>query len=244
VLIELDNVSRRFSHVWALRDVSARFESGKIYAVLGANGAGKSTLLSLLAGWMPATSGKILIDGSPLRPTSPRLRRQILLLDEVKTKSSKTMERPLRELTRTISDYQADRPGLESSVSDWCERLEIVSVATKPAASFSKGQAYKLAMVGLFVIGPPVWLLDEPFSAGLDAAGLFTLEEQVRAQAERGGIVIFSSQWPEHAKRLADQAIVLHEGRIAWAAPPNSEPDDSLLRESPESLLAVLRGLG
>ena len=241
--IELVEVSRRFSNVWALRDVTATFDSRKIYAVLGANGAGKSTFLTLLAGWLPVTSGKILIDGSPLRPTAPRLRRNLLLLGEPRP-NGQGMLSPLQELSRNIDDYRADRPGIEGEVADWCERLELIPVATREAKKMSKGQAYKLAMIGLFVIAPPVWLLDEPFSAGLDAAGLLALENQIRRHADTGGIVIFSSQWPEHSKRLAHQAIVLHEGTIAWKGAPHHSPPAEMTANAPASLSAVLQGLG
>ena len=242
--IELIEAGKHFSHVWALRNISARFESGKIYAVLGANGAGKSTLLKLLAGWLPLTNGQILIDGMPLRPTAARLRRNLMLLADERPNLALGSRTPLKSLARNIEDYRADHPGIEDEVADWCERLAVISLVGRTGEQISKGQAYKLAMIELFVIAPPVWLLDEPFSAGLDAAGLLALENQIRQHANKGGTVIFSSQWPEHAKRLADQAFVLHEGTLVWNDAPQISPPVDVMSNAPESLLAVLKGLG
>jgi ABC-2 type transport system ATP-binding protein len=244
MLIELRQAGRSFQGMWALRDLSEMLRAGNVYAVLGANGAGKSTLLRLLAGWLPLTAGRILLDGAPMRPTAIHLRRQVLLLDESSAGSQGRLTEPLREMCRAINDYRADREGIEDEVTKWFERLGVVPVYNSNAEQMSKGQAYKIAMIGLFVIAPSVWLLDEPFSAGLDAEGLQILEAEIRGHVARGGLVVFSSQWPDHARRLADRALVLNEGRLAWSAPPDEMPPNMLISEAPASLLAVLRGLG
>jgi len=242
LLIELQQAGRIFAGTWGVRDLTERLDSGKVYALLGANGAGKSTLLRLIAGWLPLSHGRILLDEGPMRPTATHLRRKVFLLDELSAKPRQGPTRPLQELCRSIEDYQADHPQVEDEVAEWFERLDVVSVCKRDSQSMSKGQAYKIAMIGLFVIRPPVWLLDEPFSAGLDAAGLQTLETEIRTHANQGGIVIFSSQWPEHARRLADWALVLDEGRLAWSAPPKQLP--TLTDQTSPSLRAVLQGLG
>lgn len=240
MLIEFDNAGRRFRGRWAVRGLSLRIDPGRVVAVLGANGAGKTTLLRLLAGWLPLSDGAIRFDGSPLRPTAARLRRQAMLLDDAPHREAF----PIRLIAQQIKDYAADRPGIEDEVADWFDTLDITKVYYNPVRSMSKGECYKTAMVGLFVVNPDVWLLDEPFSAGLDANGLQTLETQIRDHAAAGGTVIFSSQWPDHARRLADRALVLHEGNLAWDAPPDRPVPPSQLDSCNGPLRAVLQGLG
>lgn len=244
MLIELQRAGRAFAGNWAVSELSETFRAGNAYAILGANGAGKSTLLRLLAGWLPLTAGRILFDGAPMRPTAIHLRRRVLLLDESSTGSRQRPVEPLQELCRAIDDYHADREGIEDEVAEWFERLGVVSVYRANANQMSKGQAYKIAMIGLFIIAPPVWLLDEPFSAGLDADGLQVLEGEICSHVKRGGLVVFSSQWPDHARRLANRAIVLDEGCLAWSAPPDEIPPSTIIDEASASLRAVLRGLG
>lgn len=244
MLIELQQAGRAFQGNWALREFSETLRTGDAYALLGANGAGKSTLLRLLAGWLPLTAGRIFLDGSPMRPTAIRLRRRVLLLDDAPVGSRQRPAEPLRELCRTINDYHADREGIEDEVAEWFERLGVVSVHRANLNQMSKGQAYKIAMIGLFVISPPIWLLDERFSAGLDADGLQVLESEIRDHVARGGLVVFSSQWPDHARRLANRAIVLDEGRLAWSAPPDELPPSTIINQAFAPLRAVLRGLG
>lgn len=62
--------------------------------------------------------------------------------------------------------------------------------------------------------------------------------------ARRGGIVIFSSQWPQHANRLAERAMVLHQGRLVHAVPLNQRIDKALIDSSEPALASVLSGLG
>jgi ABC-type uncharacterized transport system ATPase subunit len=128
-------------------------------------------------------------------------------------------------------------------VADWFDALEVTKAYRNNVEGLSKGQWYKMLLVGLFVIRPELWLLDEPFSAGLDAAGLQTLETQVRAHRDSGGIVLFSSQWPDHARRLADRAVVLHEGRCVWDAEPSRPVPAQYLDTANASLRAVFQGL-
>ncbi|PQO41251.1 hypothetical protein C5Y96_00620 [Blastopirellula marina] len=239
--IHFENTGRNFRGKWALRGMNATISPGTICGVLGANGAGKSTLLRLLAGWLPVSEGRILVDESPMRPTAIHLRRQAMLLDDATGPTKRENGASVQDLCDTIDNYQADRPGIENEVADWFEKLDVISVYKSRPGEMSKGQAYKIAMIGLFVTAPHVWLLDEPFSAGLDASGLRILEEQMAQHAAAGGIVLFSSQWPEHARRLADWALVLHEGSLEWSATPETLPT---AKETPPSLQAVLQGLG
>lgn len=240
VVLELNDAGRRFDSKWAVRGLSNRIEPGTVVAVLGANGAGKSTLLRLLAGWLPLSAGRILFDDSPLRPTATRLRRRAMLLED----AVQGRVHPVDLLGQRIKDYAADRPGIEDEIAKWFDALDITSVYRNEATRLSKGQFYKMLLVGLFAIDPDLWLLDEPFSAGLDASGLQHLETQIRRHAEAGGTVIFSSQWPDHAKRLADRALVLHEGELKWDASPSSGVPEEQLKQADGPLRAVLQGLG
>jgi ABC-type multidrug transport system ATPase subunit len=240
VFVELDKVGRKFNGVWAIHNLSARIEPGSVIAVLGANGAGKSTLLRLLGGWLPLSEGAIRFDGSPLRPTAIHLRRRVMLLDE----STKSQACPIDVLAQAIKDYRAERSGIEDEVARWFDELDVTKVYSNRENALSKGQKYKMLMTGLFVIKPPIWLLDEPFSSGLDAHGLKTLEEQVRIHSADGGTVIFSSQWPEHARRMASRALVLDDGKLVWDAPPTHELPRELLNTVSGAVRSVLQELG
>ena len=239
MFIETRRAGREFDGRWAVRDLSTSFDPGSVVAVLGANGAGKTTLLRLLAGWLPLSEGMIRFDGSPLRHSATQLRRRVMLLDDAPRRSIS----PIDVLSRQINDYHADREGIEDEVADWFDVFDVTKVYRNKVENLSKGQWYKMLLVNLFVIRPELWLLDEPFSAGLDASGLQILESQIRAHSDSGGIVVLSSQWPEHARRLADLAIVLHEGQCVWESEPSKKVPIEDMDRADASLRAVLQGL-
>ena len=255
-----DAAGRRFDNCWALRDVSFAIQNTAVVALLGANGSGKTTLLRLLAGTLPLSAGSLRLDDHGIRPTATAVRRQILFLDDHSaTPRVRSHQQAASRLAQLVADHRADRAGIEDEVSRWVDALSLVGALGRPADKWSRGQRYKLSMIGMFVVNAPIWLLDEPFSAGLDAGGLEILEQQCQLHALQGGIVVFSSQWPEHARRLADRVLVLHEGSLVWDAEPSVTPSqakdavghaddadgDALVDNwvSPE-LQAVLRGLG
>ncbi|MEZ6118799.1 MAG: ATP-binding cassette domain-containing protein [Pirellulaceae bacterium] len=134
-------------------------------------------------------------------------------------------------------------PEVEAEVADWFERFDLTRLYRQEASQLSKGQRYKLALTCLFVTRPQIWLLDEPFSAGLDAAGLATLETELTAHARNGGLVLFTSQWPRHANRLATDAVVLHHGRIECHKRMEDQTPVTVPPDCDVSLAAVLNGL-
>lgn len=238
--ISIQNVGRDYRSQWAVRDLNAEITAGSTVAVLGANGAGKSTLLRLIAGWIPPAEGRIEIEGYTMRINSKSVRRRLMLLDEPRSGEASIVEM----IGQAISDYDVDRPELASEVADWFKKLDLVGIYGKSANAVSKGQRYKVAMICLFLVRPSVWLLDEPFSAGLDAGGMQILESEMAAHAHAGGIVVFSSQWPDHANRLADRSLVLHEGKLVCDQAIGQTVQADVIESAPTALRAVLSGLG
>ncbi|MEL7497411.1 MAG: ATP-binding cassette domain-containing protein [Planctomycetota bacterium] len=205
-------MSRVFDREIVLNDVSFMLADGSVTTLLGANGAGKSTLIKIAAGMIHATVGKVLLDGFSVKPSRVKTRKQFMVLDELKSNDVCCNEYILRVLV----DYEVNRDGLADEAAKWFERLNLLGVYGKQMRALSKGQRFKIGMIALFLVNPSVWLLDEPYSHGLDANGLEVLNEQIQVHRERGGIVLFSSQWPQQALTLADQVLILHLGSLVW----------------------------
>ena len=233
-----ERVVRTFDACEAVTEVNTCIAPG-ITAILGANGAGKSTFMRLLAGWIPTSSGRITLGGERLTPAKEKLRRSLMLLDEPRAGEAKI----LSAIGQVVDAYQIDRPGIEGEVADWVERFQLLGTYHKSTRSVSKCQHYKSELICLFIVNPMIWMLDEPFSCGLDASGLQILEDQMLAHRASGGTIIFSTQWPKHAQRLADQILVFDEGRLALDKKAKEPIDSQLMAEASTSLVAVLSGL-
>ncbi|MCA9137362.1 MAG: ATP-binding cassette domain-containing protein [Planctomycetales bacterium] len=237
--IQIERLGRSFSGVWGLKDVNATIRAGTISVVVGANGAGKSTLLRLAGGRLCPTEGTVRYEGRLLRHNAVSLRRKSMLLDV----DDIPFGGVCKIIASTIVDYSADRGNIEEVVSDWLRRFEIQDLVRTTGSEASKGQAYKARLVSLFSINPPIWLLDEPMSAGLDANGLMILEEQMMKHRADGGTVVFTSQWPRHAVRLADDCLILDQGKLLWQGAPTRYDASIDVPLSNVSLRAVIDGL-
>lgn len=238
--IELQDVGRCFGSQWAVNEISTSIPRGRSLALLGANGVGKTTLLKLMAGWLPVSCGQLRVDQTLLRTSGVTTRRKLMLLEESRVSDASIVEM----ITRAVTDYRISRPEVADEVVQWFVDLDLVGIYGKSARALSKGQRFKVAMTTLFVVRPLIWLLDEPFSAGLDANGLAILETEMQSHVDSGGIVVFSTQWPEHARRLANHALVLHQGSVVCDQPIAQSASEALLESAPAPLAAVLNGLG
>lgn len=236
----VDGVWRNFRDKLAVGDVSTFFRGSTITTLLGSNGAGKSTLLKLIAGHLPVAAGRITLDDALVNPRRLSVRRQLMLVEPLRECDRSCVE----PILQSIDEYQLDRRSLPDETANLFERLNLVGVYGQAMKELSKGQRYKIALICLFLVRPKVWILDEPFSSGLDANGLGVMQEEMRRHRDDGGIVIFSTQWPKQAAGIADRVIVLEQGRLVWDQPFEKHPAHFKDWMNSPALNAVLDQLG
>ena len=200
-----------------LDDVSLRLEPGELVAVVGASGAGKSTLLTALAGLMAPASGSVELVSADGRPHgSPYGVVGLVPQDDIL--------HPDLPLQRTLQHAAGlrlvgDRHRLESAVRDVLEVLDLVDRATVPVGVLSGGQRKRASIAVELLARPSLCLLDEPTS-GLDPATARSLVGTLRAVADRGAGIAFTT----HALAdvdVCDRLVVLAPGgRLVYDGPP------------------------
>lgn len=238
--IKLENVGRIYSWDWVLRHANATISDGQTVCILGENGSGKSTLLKMIGGVIRPTEGLVRVGGKRVHRGAHTTRRHMLLLHPDQPVLGGNV---LRHMGAAISLFGRDELGIEDVAAEWLEKLNVpYSSTSEKNVRLSRGQAMKLWMATLFTLRPHIWLLDEPHQSGLDAFGIEILEQQINDHRRSGGIVVFTSQWPPHAGRLADRVFLLHGKRIVFDAAVDAIADD--LETVDDSLNAVLRHLG
>ena len=182
---------------------------GKITMVMGPNGAGKSLLLRLLHGLIPPTSGEITWGGRALDET-------------VRQRQAMVFQRPVL-LRRSVSANIDFVLGLRGAVTDGrrAEILDLVGLsdrAKQPARLLSGGEQQRLALARALALNPDVLFLDEP-TASLDPASVQWIEEIVRAAQGSGTKIIFVTHDIGQARRLGDEIVFLHRGRVLEHTP-------------------------
>jgi len=212
--VAVEGLEKRFGPVVALAGLDFAVPAGSVLAVLGPNGAGKSTLLRLLAGLARPSAGQVRI-GAAQDGDRRRVRGRVGYVGHATFLYPNLTAR--ENLLFAARLYGVAEPGRRADALLDEQGLEALSA--RPAGSFSRGQAQRLAIARGLVHDPPVVLLDEPFT-GLDPTSADRLAARVRALATAGRAVVLVTHDLAQAAALGDRALLLVRGRVAFDSAP------------------------
>ena len=210
--IELAGVSKKYGSLRALDRVRLEIQPGEIISLLGENGAGKTTLFRCLTGIAALSEGKIFFDGEEFGRGKLKLRQRIFFLPDFPILFGAMTV--IRHIGMVLKLYGVLKPESESRVLGLLRDFDLLPLATTPLGFLSRGQLYKAALTALIAVDPDIWLLDEPFASGMDPHGISILKRELRAAADRGRTVLYSTQILDLAERFSDRVCVLHRGEI------------------------------
>ncbi len=164
-----------------------RLVGGEMLQISGPNGSGKTSLLRLLAGLMQPTAGEVLLNGQPLATQRNELARNVLWIGHAAgIKGLLTAE---ENLTWLCALHQ---PASRDAIWHALEQVGLRGFEDVPCHTLSAGQQRRVALARLYLSPPPLWVLDEPFTA-LDKAGVAQLESHLSAHCEQGGMVLLTT---------------------------------------------------
>ena len=219
-LIDVQNLSKYFGSVIALKDISLRVRAGEVMCLLGDNGAGKSTLIKCLAGVYLPDEGRMLVEGREVRFASPRE----ALAHGIATVYQDLAMIPLMSVARNFflgaepttgrgAFRRFDVPHADRVAREALAKMGIdIRDTTQPVGTLSGGERQSLAIARAVYFGARVLILDEPTSAlGVKEAGV-VLRYIARARA-RGVGVIFITHNVHHAYPVGDRFTILNRGR-------------------------------
>jgi ABC-type multidrug transport system ATPase subunit len=215
--IALESLSKRYSKVRALDNVSLDIEPGQIVSILGPNGAGKTTLLRCLSGIVAPTSGDIRYDGEKFYRGNVAVRRRIAYLPDFPIAFPNNTI--LRHIGMVLQLYGVDGSRTESRVMDLLRGFDLMPLIETPMAKLSRGQAYKAALSALLAADTELLLVDEPFASGMDPNGITFLKREARNSVKRGRTIIYSTQILDIAEKLSDRVCVMDRGEVRHYAP-------------------------
>lgn len=206
-MITVESLTRTYAGVTAVDDVSFTARPGRVTGFLGPNGAGKSTTLRVVVGLTAPTSGSATIDGVRFADLPNPGREVGVLLDASAQHAGRT--------GREILAIAAATMGLPGSRV--AEMLELVSLtpaeARRRVRHYSLGMRQRLGIAAALLGDPRVLILDEPAN-GLDPAGIRWMRDLLTDFAGRGGAVLLSSHLLHEIEVIADDLVVIGNGRI------------------------------
>jgi ABC-2 type transport system ATP-binding protein len=199
-----------------LKRVSLEIAAGELVVIVGPNGMGKTTLLNVLGGVLSPQAGYVEIDGLRRRGTvdgEVAIRRKAVYLpDHPWLPKSITGREFLLAVGRL---YDIGEARLMDHVSRLLNVFDLQKEGDWPIDSYSNGQKKKAAICSALVTDAPILLLDEPFSGGLDPAGILALKRILRHRVEHDdATVVLTTPVPELVEELADRIVVLRDGEL------------------------------
>jgi ABC-type multidrug transport system ATPase subunit len=215
-LIELDDITQHYGVKPVLRSVSLSIGRGELVVILGPNGMGKTTLLGVMAGVLSPQRGTVRIDGMARRATVEEelaIRKiSVYLPDQPWLPASRTGREFLLAVGRL---YDVEDERLMDHVDHLLDVFDLQDQGDSPIRTYSAGQKKKIALCSALVTEAPVLFLDEPFSGGLDPAGLLALKRILQHHVRRKELtIVLTSPVPELVEEIATRIIVLHHGEI------------------------------
>ncbi|MCQ4266609.1 cytochrome c biogenesis heme-transporting ATPase CcmA [Pseudomonas phenolilytica] len=185
----LEAVALACERDWRLlfEQLELRLEKGQMLQISGPNGSGKTSLLRLLCGLMQPTAGQILIRGRPLESQRSELARNLLWIGHAA--GIKGLLTPEENLAWLCALHQpADREAIWQALA----QVGLRGFEDVPCHTLSAGQQRRVALARLYLAPPPLWILDEPFTA-LDKHGVAQLEGHLARHCEQGGLVVLTT---------------------------------------------------
>ena len=209
IVIETDQLVKRYGAITAVDAVSLRVARGEIYGFLGLNGAGKTTTIRALLGMIRPSSGIVSLFGDPVGPGGHGPWRRVGHLVETPAAYPELTVRENLEVARRLHDV-ADG-GATIRVID---RFGLAAYADRPARTLSMGNLQRLGLARALLHEPELLVLDEPAN-GLDPAGVVEVRELLRVLARDRDVTVFmSSHNLAEVDRLATRIGIIHAGRL------------------------------
>ena len=196
---------------YAVGGISFEVKRGEIVGLLGHNGAGKSTTLKCLTGMLPYREGEISIFGNPVKGDATAAKMCFGFVTDDHAVFSKMTG--LEYVAFMADVYGVSKDVRESRMEELQKCFNLGDKIDNLISSYSHGMKQKICMMSSLIHDPALWILDEPM-LGLDPTTMNAVSEFMRAYAEKGGAVLFSTHNLDAVRRICDRAIVIRGGLI------------------------------
>ena len=216
-IIEVSHVSKYFGDKTALDDVTLNVKKGEFVTILGPSGCGKTTLLRLIAGFQTASEGEIRISGKEITQTPPHKRPVNTVFQKYALFGHMTIEENIAFGLKIAKWKKAD---IKERVEELIDLVGLRGMEKRYPNQLSGGQKQRVAFARALATQPQLLLLDEPFAA-LDAKVRKELRSWLRELINKVGITsIFVTHDQHEAIEVADEIIVMNQGRIEQIGSP------------------------
>jgi len=231
VIFRAEGIGKRFGAVWALDNVGLTVRRGEVHALLGQNGAGKSTLVKIIAGALSPDAGRLVVDGTPLRPGDPdaAVNRRIAYVSQEGSLNPNFTVPENVFLGRERKRFGLlDRRRMQAEVDEVLAEFGLSLDLRQPVGALDPAKRKLAEIVRALALRPRLLILDEP-TAALPQPDVEHLLAIVRQLAQSGIGVLFISHYLNEIFSVATTATVLRDGALVFAGPLAGTTADALV---------------
>jgi ABC-2 type transport system ATP-binding protein len=210
-MLEAQGLTKFYSAIPAVRDVSFQLEPGGILGLLGPNGSGKSTTVSMLAALLEPSGGKVLLDGEDIRQDVLGYKASLGYVPEEAVLYT-YLTGP--EYLSLIGGLRGIPPAtVQDRIDGFLTLFNLKDDVHAPMSAYSKGMRQKILISAALLHNPRIIILDEP-NSGLDVTTTLLLRSLVQTLAREGRMIVYSSHLLEAIEQVATDVLILHEGQV------------------------------
>ena len=221
--IDVTGVTKTFGDFVALDNVNVSLPTGQLTALLGPSGGGKSTLLRIIAGLDTADSGTVSIEGVNATKLPPQKRNVGFVFQHYAVFKHMTVA---KNVAFGLEIRKRPKAEVAARVDELLKLVHLSQFSHRLPSQLSGGQRQRMALARALAVEPTVLLLDEPFGA-LDAKVRKELREWLRRLHDEVAVTtVFVTHDQEEALEVADEIVVINEGRVEQVGTPDQLYDD------------------
>ena len=214
-----DGLEKRFGDTVALAGIDLAVPAGTVLGLLGPNGAGKTTTVRILASLVKPDAGRAMVGGYDLRTQAHQVREIIGLTGQYASVDEKLTGRENLLLIGRLLGLS--RAGARKRADILLAEFHLDGAANRAVQTYSGGMRRRLDLAASLVGNPRILFLDEP-SVGLDPRARQELWGRVRALVANGTTVLLTTQYLDEADALADNIVLIDQGRVIAAGTPDA----------------------
>ena len=209
-IIEINNLSKKFNNIVAVKNINFKINKGKIIGLLGPNGCGKSTTIGMILGLIKPSSGTVIINGQNIENNRTNILEKMNFISPyIELPKKLTVEENLKVYGRLYGIKN-----LKNKVFDLMEKLNLTEFRKRKTGELSSGQKNRVSLAKALINNPEILLLDEP-TASLDP----DVGDYIRSFIEdyasnNGATILLASHNMNEVERLCYEVLMMKNGEI------------------------------
>ena len=235
LVIEVNNLVKRYGDHTAVDHLSFKIEKGKIYGFLGPNGAGKSTTMNMITGYIASTEGTVTIDGHDILDEPEQAKKCIGYLPEM---PPLYFDMTVLEYMNFVADLKKiPKDKKKSMVAEVMEMVKITDMKNRLIKNLSKGYRQRVGLAQAILGYPEVIILDEP-TVGLDPKQIIEIRDLIKSLKKKH-TVILSSHILSEVSAVCDYVLIISHGKLVASDTPENL---GKLAEGSNTLNLIVKG--